>query len=585
MIRLLLALALAYLVGAVPVGYWLARARGLEPRRIAPYNIGLENFLRLVGNRRATLGFTTDLLKGALAVWVASPLPPDAALLAGLAAYVGHLYPPSQFFPAHARDVWPVRGRGNVLLLGVLTGLAALRDLPFALAAFPVVVWAATLAWTRLVALATAAGALAMVLGIAVSPVGASGRLAAFTLLALVLWRNKENLGRILDLTEPRLGETLPVAGERPDHAVAAFLFHGLYPEDIFKTRRTAWLKPLVDRRILSLSAVHGLARILLRPFKIGELRGMYTLDGKEIRCHLLVAGMMPDDFRRFPGLAVRRAIQGARLAHELGASTVGLGAFFGTVGRKGLDVQAAVPEIHVTNGGAYTAGTVRAAIPAILANARAHGLRARDLRAAVVGANGVVAFGMARQIAPDVGHVTLVGRDLARLERSRRTLESAFPTTTFSVSTSARDCRDADVVLTATSDPDYVVLPGDVKPGAWVYDEGRPADVHPEVADVPGVRLIPGGVVQPPGGMRAENGWATGTLGFGSGRVPACLAETLIIAANEAWDRASLGEVTRSEDIAYFVEQAERLGFRVIDEPDPSPAAARERELSLAGH
>jgi predicted amino acid dehydrogenase len=111
------------------------------------------------------------------------------------------------------------------------------------------------------------------------------------------------------------------------------------------------------------------------------------------------------------------------------------------------------------------------------------------------------------------------------------------------------------------------VVFARDVKPGAWIYDEGRPADVAEEVLGVPGVRLIPGGVVRPPGHMFDAAGWAKGLLGFGDGYVPACLAETLIIAANQSWERVSLGDVTKTENIQYFIDEADKLGFVVIDE------------------
>lgn len=96
---------------------------------------------------------------------------------------------------------------------------------------------------------------------------------------------------------------------------------------------------------------------------------------------------------------------------------------------------------------------------------------------------------------------------------------------------------------------------------GAWIYDEGVPPDVDEDVKKIPGVRVIPGGVVRPPGNM-------TGNLDlhFGQGAVPACLAETMILAAERAYDRKSLGGETKSENIQFFVERAEALGFKVVD-------------------
>jgi predicted amino acid dehydrogenase len=553
--------------------------RGVETLRAAPYNVGFENALRVLGEQTVVLGFVADFLKGAFVLGLVARFEGnEAGLLAGFAGYVGHLYPPAFLFP----KLYPVRGRGNVFLLGMVAGLSVFADMPFWTAALPVIVWAATLGYWRYVSLATLAGLMTLALIVTVSPVEPLGRWAVLLLLGVAAWRFKENIGRILDKTEPRVGEFHVVTGEEDDQIVAAFIIHPLTPQDYFVTGRLKWLEGIYRQGWISESLFERIGKSI-RPFKLGELRGIYTSDGKEIRCHLLTAPVLPQVFKDDPEFCKRRAIQAARLARELGASTIGLGGFWGTIGKKGLEVQAAVPEIHVTNGGAYTAGSIRAAIPEIMAHWRARGEDSKRLTAAVVGANGVVAFGMARMVAAEVGKVILVGRDLPRLDKSRATLERAFPDTTFVSSLDPHDCLEADLIFSATSDPNPVIYAKDVKPGAWIYDEGRPADADDSVLSVPGVRLIPGGVVQPPGGMYDTNGWATGLLKFGSGNVPACLAESLIIAANEAWDRVSLGETTKTENINYFVTEAERLGFRVLESIDP-PAVPLEVARSSQG-
>ena len=120
---------------------------------------------------------------------------------------------------------------------------------------------------------------------------------------------------------------------------------------------------------------------------------------------------------------------------------------------------------------------------------------------------------------------------------------------------------REASLIFTATSDPEPVIFPQHVQEGTWIFDEGRPADVDESVKQLPGVRVIPGGVVRPPGGMTSSV-----DLHFGDGAVPACLAETLIITATGAYHRKSLGPQTLTENINFFVEQAGILGFEVVD-------------------
>jgi len=395
---------------------------------------------------------------------------------------------------------------------------------------------------------------------VAVSPLGVAAKLAALLLLLSGTWRFKENLGRVLDRTEPHVGEDVPMAGKKDDVVVAAFMIHPLTLDDFWQARRFSWMKPLVDKGIISEGTVRQMADSL-RPMKVGELSGIRTREGKQIRAYLISSPLLPDVFRDNPDLATRRAIEGAKLARELGASVFGLGAFWSVVGNKGQDVQAAVPDITVTNGGAYTSGTIKAAIPGILAHFQGAGRDLGAATAAVVGANGVVAFGIARTIAPQVAKVIMVGRDAERLERSATTLRRANPTTEIVTTTSYDALREASLIFTATSDPNPVIFPQHVQEGTWIFDEGRPADVDDSVTQIPGVRVIPGGVVRPPGNMTSQV-----NLHFGEGQVPACLAETLILAATGEYDRKSLGAQTLTENINFFVEQAETLGFKVID-------------------
>lgn len=179
--------------------------------------------------------------------------------------------------------------------------------------------------------------------------------------------------------------------------------------------------------------------------------------------------------FTSDPDLATRRAIEGARLAQELGAEVFGLGAFWSVVGNKGVDVQAAVPDLTITNGGAYTSGTIKAAIPGILHHFAQEGRDLRQATAGIVGANGVVAFGIARTIAPQVGKVIMIGRDMERLERSAATLRRSVKDTEIVTTTSYDTLREADLIFSATSDPRPVIFPQHVKPGAWIFDEGAP--------------------------------------------------------------------------------------------------------------
>jgi glycerol-3-phosphate acyltransferase PlsY len=182
----------AYLLGSVPFGILITRALGLgDLRRIGSGNIGATNVLR-TGNRGAALAtLLLDGGKGAVAVLLARWLAGEtAAILAGLAAFLGHLYP-----------VW-LRFRGGK---GVATFLGTLLALVPVAGIIACATWAATAALTRISsASALAASALSpAVLWVTAGPLPA---LAGAVMAALVWWRHRANIARLRAGTEPRIG-------------------------------------------------------------------------------------------------------------------------------------------------------------------------------------------------------------------------------------------------------------------------------------------------------------------------------------------------------------------------------------------
>jgi glycerol-3-phosphate acyltransferase PlsY len=182
----------SYLLGSVPFGIVMARLFGLgDLREIGSGNIGATNVLRTGNRLAALLTLIGDAGKGGAAVLVArAALGEDAGQVAGLAAFLGHLFPVYLRFSG---------GKGVATLLGVLLALAW----PVGLAACGT--WLAVAGVTRYSSLAALGAAAATPLW---ALVFARPDLVILVLLlaALVFSTHRGNIARLAAGTEPRIG-------------------------------------------------------------------------------------------------------------------------------------------------------------------------------------------------------------------------------------------------------------------------------------------------------------------------------------------------------------------------------------------
>ena len=201
-----LIVALAYLLGSIPVGYLLVKLfRHEDIRSIGSGNIGATNVLRSGGKGLGAATFVLDALKGATAVafgaWLASSLLPafpfrDAEAIAAVSAVLGHMFP-----------VW-LRFRGGK---GVATGFGVFLVAAPLAALSAIALFTAVLLITRYVSLAS-------ILGAASFPVFAwlmvRGEKSALYIAAqiivslLIIVKHHQNIGRLISGTESRFGSS-----------------------------------------------------------------------------------------------------------------------------------------------------------------------------------------------------------------------------------------------------------------------------------------------------------------------------------------------------------------------------------------
>ena len=196
----LLGLLAAYLIGAIPVGYVVARLRGGgDIRRAGSGSIGATNVLRTLGKGPAVATMLGDILKGFAAASVAhaADASPAWAAAGAVLAIVGNCWPVFLRFRG---------GKGVATGFGAFLALAPWAPGPAAL------VWIIVVATFRYVSLGSVMACLCLPLGVAVLGYPWTYTAAAMAAAIIIIYRHRENIERLLSGSESRLGQRAPSA-------------------------------------------------------------------------------------------------------------------------------------------------------------------------------------------------------------------------------------------------------------------------------------------------------------------------------------------------------------------------------------
>ena len=198
---LLLTVVVGYFLGSIPTGFLVARARGIDIRKVGSGNMGATNVFRILGKGPGILVLLVDALKGAASVLAAryfwmpmadtSPYLQAIPIIAALSAVLGHNYTCWLGFKG---------GKGIATSAGVL---AALVPVPFLVV---LATWIAVFAVSRYVSLASIAAAAVLPVATALHREPVPVICLTLVLGLLAIWKHKPNLERLMAGTENRVG-------------------------------------------------------------------------------------------------------------------------------------------------------------------------------------------------------------------------------------------------------------------------------------------------------------------------------------------------------------------------------------------
>ncbi|MDQ3397068.1 MAG: glycerol-3-phosphate 1-O-acyltransferase PlsY [Deinococcota bacterium] len=195
-----LSLILGYLIGSIPTGYLLARAKGVDIQKVGSGNIGATNVMRAMGPVWALIVLVFDPLKGALASWMALflfGLSPWGVALTALAAVLGNNF--NVFLGLKG-------GKGIATSVGAFMVIEPIATLvALAIAIFVIAIG-------RYVSLGALTGMISAPLVLFVGYWHPASLFLATVLALLALFRHRDNLVRLAKGNERRLGEKTPDA-------------------------------------------------------------------------------------------------------------------------------------------------------------------------------------------------------------------------------------------------------------------------------------------------------------------------------------------------------------------------------------
>ena len=298
-----------------------------------------------------------------------------------------------------------------------------------------------------------------------------------------------------------------------------------------------------------------------ISPKLMSQITGVQSATGAQAQGWFVGCPLSAKQLVRLPDEVIyKHLVAAGHFSAQMGAKVMGLGAFTSVAGDAGITVAKRLEGvINVTSGNSYTVFT---AVEGLLKAAKLMDHERENCDVAIVGATGAIGAVCAKILASQVGSVTLIGRDEAKLERVKSEVEAqADNRATTRISTDIRAAlREADLILAVSAAGKELVFPEDLKVGAVVCDVARPRDVSKSVVEKrDDVLVIEGGVIEVPGDVDFHF-----AFGFPPRTAFACMSETMILALEGTYESYTLGRDLSVEQVLKMGDLARKHGFKL---------------------
>jgi predicted amino acid dehydrogenase len=301
-------------------------------------------------------------------------------------------------------------------------------------------------------------------------------------------------------------------------------------------------------------------------PMVYCKMENIVSPTGAEAEGWLISVGGTPKEMlARSPEFTYRRLLHASRIAEDLGAQIMGLGAFTKVVGDAGVTV-ARRSRIPITTGNSYSAsGALWAAADAMkrmgLVKMRP-GDKKVPAKTMVIGASGSIGSVSARLLAMAFDEVVIAGRDMRKLEELKASilLDTPDAKVVCSIDYDAL-LPEMDMIVTSTSGAGKKILDiTRVKPGCVITDVARPLDLPAEeVAKRPDVLVIESGEIELPTKVRGMK-----SIGLPPNVIYACLAETIVLALEGRFEVFTIGRDTEWEKVKEIYKLGLKHGMKL---------------------